>query len=394
MRSLANEWFEIVKGKTIWTIFLVPLIVAVLFGYLFSNNQINETHLAIIDEDNSAYSRQLINNLDASQYIQVDQVFHSAMDPNMLFYNEKYAAVLYMPLGLEQNRYTGKQTNIGLVLDNTIPTVTTFVRQGVQEVFTTENTQNGIGKLKAMGLSDEAAVATQSGLALQQRSLYNPNSEFIMISVIGFMTTLIVSFMLKNGSAIIPRLRSEGLWEEELSRPLGILARPLPYIMFTTASILLAMGLLKQVGGMRFAGSPMDFLIPTFLFTSVTYYLAMAVTWTVSNPDKAFGRTLFILIPSSLLSGLLIPVPMLPAILQTLSKFVPINYYLKFVRGIGFRGGSLSYFPQEMGMLLLMQAFLFVIIGLLIWRDKRRLAQQTAKVESPTPALSKGISTV
>lgn len=99
MKSLKSEWKYMVNGKFIIIIFLAPLIVSLVMGYVFSNNQINESNVAVIDEDNSAYSRQLFSSLDASQYLQIGAVFHSAIDPNMLFFNEKFIAVVYLPRG-------------------------------------------------------------------------------------------------------------------------------------------------------------------------------------------------------------------------------------------------------------------------------------------------------
>lgn len=65
---------------------LVAVVCAVLFTVLLGNNFIEEAPVAVIDLDNSKYSHELIQEMDASPYIDINTVFHSAVNPKALFY--------------------------------------------------------------------------------------------------------------------------------------------------------------------------------------------------------------------------------------------------------------------------------------------------------------------
>lgn len=372
MKSLRNEISLVVSGKFIISALIMPLIFATVFGYIFSNSQINESKLAVIDEDNSLYSRELINKLDASQYIEVAAVFHQTIKPEELLYNEKYISVLYLPRGLEQNRYQGRQSNIGFLVDFTVPATSADLRSGVNEVFAMENTATSLGRLKAMGLNGEQAMGTMTNLSLQQRLLFNPMNDYVNLTVIGFVNIIALSLLTMQTIRIIPRLRAEGKLHNELSNPFALLSRVLPYVITSCITLFFALGILKQVGGFRFAGNPLEFLLPLFLYTLVSGLIGLLLGWTAKIPTVAMARGFGVVITSFLLSGIQTPVALFPKSIQILSNMLPLTWNLKFIRGIGLRGGDLGYFQQEIGVFLLMLAVVVLLLILNMFKEGKK----------------------
>ena len=76
---------------------IVAVVCAVLFTVLLGNNYIQDAPVAVIDLDNSKYSHQVIDEMDASPYIRIDTVLHTAVNPKSLFYRDRFAAVVYFP---------------------------------------------------------------------------------------------------------------------------------------------------------------------------------------------------------------------------------------------------------------------------------------------------------
>ncbi|MFB5760825.1 ABC transporter permease [Paenibacillus medicaginis] len=386
MKALIDEWKHMLGGKSVFILLLVPIVVAAVFGYVFKNSQINEAPVAVIDLDHSAYSSQLMTKLDASQYIHVKRVFENDTDPDMLLYNEQFSAVIYLPDGLEANRLQGKQSNIGLYVDNTVAQATASLRTGVTEVITAENAVLAAGSLKASGLTDSQISGMTSNMVVQQRLLYNPTNSTMMSSVMGFVNTVMLSLIGGAALAIVPRLRSEGRLREEMNHPVGILLRVLPYALVGCISFFLSIGLIKQLGGLRFEAGLLDMLIPFMLYTTTLSLFAMAVGWSAPTPEKASGRIMLLMMPSFLLSGAQLPVAMLPGPLQVVSNILPLTWHFKFLRGMGFRGGELRYFIQELGGILILLSAFAAIILVLMAVEKRKLSKLEAKGdEAPLP---------
>lgn len=373
MRSQLDEWRYALTSKFIPAILIAPLLVAALFGYMFQNSQINEAPIAVVDEDNSLYSRQFTDKMNASQYMHVTDVFYQAIQPDTLLANEKYMAVIYLPRGMEQLRYQGKQVNIGVLIDNSMPSAVGNLRNGIQELITIENTTLSVGKLKALGMSDEAAAGIASPLSMQQRLLYNPTSDFIAFMVIGFVNVVALGITAIGAASIVPRLRMEGRLSEELKHPLGLWLRVVPYAVISAISLMLAFGLLKQLGGLRFAGSPAAFMVPLLLYTITVCLMGMLVGWTAAEPSKVTLRTYAIVYPSFMLSGVQVATVIFPAPIQAISNLLPLTWLFKFIRGVGYRGGSLRYFTGELGVFVGMIGVLSVGIGLMMLREYRKL---------------------
>ncbi|HZG17827.1 MAG TPA: ABC transporter permease [Candidatus Bathyarchaeia archaeon] len=381
MNAFREEWNRMTSGKYAITAIIVPLVVAAVFGFLFSKNQINESNVAVIDEDNSLYSKQLIDKINASQYMHVSNVYHQAVKPEELLYNEKNLAVLFLPQGLEQNRYLGKQSNIGFFIDNSIPAANGNIRTAISEVLNTENASSPtVGRLRAMGMNDDQVAATLSNLSLQQRLLFNPTNDNINLMVIGYVTIVCFSSLLGTSAQIVPRLRQEGRLLQELQKPFGLLLRIMPYVIATSAANFLAIGLLKQVGGFRFVGSAFEFLLPVLLFFMTSGWLGMLVGWTAATPQATAPRMTAVIMPTFMLSGIMAPLALFPSSVQLFSNILPASWFFRFVRGMGLRGGELKYFGAEIGAFLVLAAVFIGLLFLLMLREAKR-AKRDAKAE-------------
>lgn len=373
MKALIDEIKLILNGKFIWIMLIAPLIISAAFGYVFKNNQLNEAPVAVVDMDHSDYSQQLIEKLDADQYINIKYITYNYMEPNSFLYNEDYFGVIYLPAGLEKSHAQGGQVNIGLYVDTALATATTYLRNGVTEVINAENSSVAASKLVALGVSSAQATNFTTGLSLQTRLLYNPTNNTLMSSVIGFLNTVFLSILGGATLGIVPRMREQGVLADALRRPLSLVLRVVPYSVIATISMYLVMGCLKQIGGLRFEVNVYELWIPFLMYTIALSLLCMLVGWSASNPARAAGRITMILLPSFILSGAQIPVALLPPILQNVSHVLPLSWHFKFLRGLGFRGGDLKYFGQEIGgFLILITSFLFIIF-LLMLNEMRKI---------------------
>lgn len=349
MNAIRDEWRHIRSSKFILLMLIVPILVSAGFGYIFQNGVMQDAPLAVVDLDHSTYSRQLIDKLNSSQYVDVVDVFDNYIESDMLLYNERYSGVLYLPTGVETAYIQGKTINLGLYLDMTMSAGASTVRSGVSEVVGTENASKG-------GFSV---------LNVEQRSLYNPTNQTIMSSIMLFINVIMLAFLALNTLSIIPRLREEKKLIEELKNPVNILLRAIPYALIVSISFYLVIGIVKQVGSLRFEANIFELFVPLFLYGFCSSLMAIAIGWTSPSTLHSAGRIVFIMLPSFLLSGVQVPYSLLPAPLQWINVLLPLSLHFKFLRGMGYKGGRLHYFIPELGHYCLIIALLAAIIILL-----------------------------
>ncbi|MEK4660676.1 ABC transporter permease [Priestia sp. FSL H7-0729] len=369
MKSLADEWKHIRGSKWIVIIFAAPLIAAVFFGLMFSRNQLSETPVVVVDEDHSPYSRQLIEEINASQYMKVTNVFPNRLSPDTLLANEKAVAVIFLPDGLQQRKDKGLPSNIGIWMDNTMPSSLSGIRPAIQEIITTENMTLAVSSLAQTGMDIESAKALVSPLSQVQRMLYNPNSSYIGTMVIGFVNIIILMLTTGAAGAIAPRLRQEGKLLSARTSPFQLWIRALPYVILSTCSSLLSYGMLKQVGHMRFEAAPYIFIVPLLLYTMALCLLAMLLGYSVRNVSRIGARMSLILYPSFLLTGIQLTPLAFPTFFQVTAWAIPMNWLNRMIRGMAFRHGELTFYSVELGACILIIGLASLGIGLFLRRE-------------------------
>lgn len=73
------------------------MVITMFLSILLNGNFAKEAKVVIIDLDNSAYTRELTNRIEASEYMKVTAVVNTAIDPKALFYQDQAVAVVYFP---------------------------------------------------------------------------------------------------------------------------------------------------------------------------------------------------------------------------------------------------------------------------------------------------------
>ncbi|BBH18982.1 hypothetical protein Back11_03270 [Paenibacillus baekrokdamisoli] len=369
MNSLIDEWKYVAGSKYLRLIFIGPLVAALFFGLMFSKNQISESPVVVIDEDHSSYSRQLISKIDASQYMNVTNVYSSRLAPETLLANEKAVAVIMLPKQLEQRQQQGLSTNIGILMDNTMPSGLTGIRTAIQEVIVTENMTLSMTRLGQKGMDAETSKGLVSPLSLQQRMLFNPTTSYVGFMVLGFVN--IVALLITTSAAgwIVPRLRKEGELFANGKSPVQLWIRCVPYAVLTSLSLLLCYGLLKQVVGMRFEAEPYLFIIPLLVYAFALALMGLLIGYSAKDQSKVNLRTSFVLYPSFLSTGIQLTPLAFPEPFQIFAWALPMNWLNRLIRGMAFRDGALTAYSQEIGALLIIIGVVSLLIGLLVLRE-------------------------
>lgn len=373
MKSLIEEWKYVAGSKFILMIFIGPLIAALFFGLMFSNNQISESPIIVIDEDHSVYSRELISKINASQYMKVTNVFASRMDPETLLANEQAVAVIMLPNQLEQRKMQGESSTIGILMDNTMPSGLTGIRTAIQEIITTENITLSMTRLRQSGMDSETVKGLVSPLTLQQRMLFNPTTSYVGFMVLGFVNIIVLMITTSAAGSIAPRLRKEGKLLVNGASPVQLWVRSVPYAVLSTFSLIISYGLLKQVGNMRFESEVYLFVIPLLVYSFALSLMGILIGYTAKDTSKVGTRSSLVLYPSFLATGIQLTPLAFPMFFQISAWALPMNWLNRLIRGMAFRGGSLTAYSLEIGALLVIIGVTSLLIGLLMLREAKKM---------------------
>jgi ABC-2 type transport system permease protein len=121
-----------------------------------------------------------------------------------------------------------------------------------------------------------------------------------------------------------------------------MLGKIMPFIVicFLQIGLALAMGTLWFKAPIN--GSLGLLLALSLVFLASALGIGLLISSVSATQAQAMQASLFVMLPSILLSGFMFPRETMPPFIQLLSSLVPLTYFLQILRGIMLKGNDLS----------------------------------------------------
>ena len=350
---------------------MVAMVVSVILSVMMSGNFSKDAPVAVIDLDNSKYSRDLITKIDASEYMRVTEVINVPMNPEELCYRDKVDAVIYLPQGLEKNRYTGSDAPIGIFYDNTNSAQTADIKSALPTLIAIENAQ--------------FAGTSSGGLTLNTRVLFNPAGSTSNAQTQGFLFFFGAMFFTFATIGMIPRLKLAKQYDKIIleGTPWDLIARILPYALCMVVSFFLGLAVLRIWGDLVFSGRILEFLLIEIFMALTIGMISIFMGWTAANPGVASSRMILFIPGGFIFGGVTSPLSHLSEWVVDITHIFPLTWQFHFTRDIIQRGASLSSISSEVGAFMI---YIGIVASLLSWRfykSRSELAPAPVKVEEP-----------
>ncbi len=367
-RVMAIAWKEVLHiqrdPRTLVLALVMPVVMLLLFGYGVSFD-IDHVRLAVSDLDRTEASRRLA--LAFTENGEFDAV--GGVDPDQadtLFRRHGARAILVIPRGYAKDLATGGPARAQLLLDAADPVTANQV----------------LTKADAIALSEGRRAAGAAGiqaappLQVKVSTRYNPEARSAVYIVPG-----LAAYLMAITAVLLTALTVAGEWErgsmEQLfaspvSRLEIVLGKLLPYLGIGLIQLLLILGVGTNVFDVPILGSPFLVILAGLLFLAGMLGQGLFISVVARNQLVATqAGALSSLLPSLLLSGMLVPIDNMPAPLRAISRVIPARYLVDALRQILLKGNG---FASVWGDLLAMLLFAVVIIALATRRFQRRIA--------------------
>jgi len=364
----AIAWKEILHirrdPRTLLLALAMPVVMLLLFGYGVSFD-VDRIPLAISDMDRTEASRRLAQAFTENhEFRPVGGA--EADDADTTFRRHRAQAILVVPQGYEKDLARGGPARAQLLLDAADPVTASQV----------------LNKADAIALSESRRVTAGPGISaapplqVKVSSRYNPEARSAVFIVPG-----LAAYLMAISAVLLTALTVAGEWErgsmEQLfaspvSRLEIVLGKLLPYLVVGLIQLLLVLGVGTNVFDVPILGSPLLVILAGTLFLAGMLGQGLLISVLAKNQLVATqAGSLSSLLPSLLLSGMLVPIDNMPAVLRLLSRIVPARYMVDALRQILLKGNGFSrVWPDLLAMLI----FAVVIVALATFRFKRRIA--------------------
>jgi len=319
-------------------IFGIPLVQLFLFGFVIDSDPRNMPS-AIILNDNGPQARALVQTLKNSTYFDFVTVAKSENQGGDLLAQGDVQFVLTIPTNFSRDLVRGDRPTILLEADATDPVATQgalsqlqlMVQEGLQREF--------VGPLAHLALSAPA-------IEVRRHALYNPEAHQQYNIVPGLMGVILTLTMVMITGLAITRERERGTMENLLSMPTRpgevLIGKIAPYIVIGYIQVGLILVLSRYVFNVPILGSVPMLLLAALLFIAGNLALGITFSTIAKNQLQAMQMTMFVFLPSILMSGFMFPFRGMPGWAQVVGEVLPITHFIRIVRGIMLKGNDWS----------------------------------------------------
>lgn len=193
-----------------------------------------------------------------------------------------------------------------------------------------------------------------SGVALEPRirMLFNPTLESVNLFVPGLISLILTIVTALMTAISLSREKERGTMEVLLVSPLHpwqiVVGKVAPYLLLAFVNVISVLVAAWLVFGVPFRGALFTLLAGCTVFAMVGLALGVLIAAATKSQLAAMLAALMgTMMPSTLLSGMIFPIPSMPQPLQLLSYVVPARWFIEISRGVMLKGaGFAELWPQ------------------------------------------------
>lgn len=349
-----KEFYHIFRDKaTMLIILLMPVVQVLIFGFAITTD-LQNTSVAVIDNNRSPESRALLAKIDAGPYFHIEEYLESPESVDNCFRKGKIKVVIVIPPDFSHQINTSQETQVQLITDACNPNEASIISSYLQTII----------HLFAAELHPETPPVVYIEPVSQM--LYNPQlkSAYTFVpGVIGLVLMLICTLMT---SVSIVRERETGTMEALLVSPAKpihlIFAKTIPYFVVSILNLAVIILLSVYAFGVPIRGSFFLFLLASFTYIFTSLCLGIFISTVSKTQQIAMIISLMgLMLPTVLLSGLMFPIESMPALLRGLSYILPARWFIDMSRIVMIKGLGFSYVWVQWSILMGMALFFLAL---------------------------------
>ena len=179
LRSAAYERRFLAKNP--WDLAMVvwiPLTTVLLIWWIFSQIQITDLPIGVIDNDRGPIANTAVRYLEANPNLTVRQLYHSPAAAKAAILQRDIYGVVIIPEGFSRNISSSKPAPIILQVNAQYGTHSGIIQTSVQSVIGTLSAGVEMKRLVKQGMAPSQAAIVYSPIKIQRISLFNAATDY------------------------------------------------------------------------------------------------------------------------------------------------------------------------------------------------------------------------
>ena len=329
-----KELLAVLKDRRARLSLLIPPIVqGVIFGYA-ATYDLNHVAYAVLDQDRSAASHDLLASLDGSGVFHRVEQLRNQTDIKPVIDQETALLVVVIGQDFQRRLAAGLPADVQVIADgrnsNTAGTALGYVGAIVDS-------------FNANWAASHGAPAPP--LQVTMRAWYNANLEtrwYMVPALIGtltFLQTLLLTAM------SVAREREQGTFDQLLVTPFRpfeiMVGKAVPSVLIGLIQATLILLVAQLWFRIPFVGSYVTLYAGLLLFLMAAVGMGLMLSAVVATMQQAMLYAFVVMMPFALLSGLTTPLSNMPEIFQDFTLLNPLRYAIDIAHRVYLEGAGL-----------------------------------------------------
>lgn len=375
MKSIFNSYWKVIRRELslithdkdiIIIIFLAPIFYALFYNSIYYNKTEKDVPVAVVDMDNSDFSRNFIRRLDAHQLTAVDVVTGDVSQAQSLLNQMKVQGVIIIPKDAEIDLQSKKGTTITANLNTTRFLVSNDINKAVNEVAFSFGDEYRQIYFRNIGYNTSESKEMIEPLRGDLKPMFNTVETYGEFLIPGLLALILHQTLMIGLSESVAKEREEkklGELYEVSGRStfIAIAGKGTFYFLMFAAYAFFFYVVTFEMFKINFFGSVSAVVFMTSLLIISAIFFCIIISSFFNKKILSLQLLAFTSYPIFLVSGYVYPYKSLPVFLQYVSNCLPTSPYLNaFIRITQSGAGWSNIMPQFYHLLIIT-----VIMGLI-----------------------------
>ncbi len=338
---------------------LLPGFMLLMFGFAL-NFDVKHIPLAVVDQDGSQASRDLVDKFRTTEYFDLEAVLPETAAVDPLMAREEIRVALVIPPDYAEDLLAGRSPSVQVLVDGSNAMSGSTAAGYIGAIL-----QGHSQRITMEALARRGAGTVPLPVAAEVRVWYNPELRSANFLVPGLMAFILMVVVTISTAFSVVREKERGTMEQlNLSslRPVElIVGKMVPYAVIALVAAHLVLLLGWALFGVAIQGSYLLLLLAMVLFVFGALGQGLLISSITRTQTVAFLiAVLSTMLPTFILSGFVFPIRNMPPVVQGITHVVPARYFLAALRAIILKGAGL---PAVWDQVLLLAAFAALSLG-------------------------------
>jgi ABC-2 type transport system permease protein len=333
----------------------IPTMQLVLFGYAI-NLDVRHLPAAVLDQANTARSRELVADLAATDVMRLGKELQSPEQVDAALRSGEISAALVVPPDFETRLERRDRPAAQIVVDGSEQVIQAAARQ-----------------LAAFPIYADTGWTTRAA-GIEVVNFYNPQRRAAVNTVPGLVGVILTMTMVLFTAIALVRERERGNLEMLIATPVSpwelTIGKVLPFVGIGLVQVTIVLVLGDLLFDVPLRGSLLELYASALVFIVASLSLGVFLSTLATSQFQAMQMAFFTFLPQILLSGFMFPYAGMPVPAQYVAEILPLTHFLRLIRGIMLRGAGLGELWHSLAAL---GVFIVIVLGFAVSRVRKRL---------------------